>query len=228
MLWLAVAGTHGQADLHRDAFLRPYVSELRRETSRENLDRIAEASFDDLALFHHGYGTWIRNKWLWGEREPALLAFFRKHDVQHPDDMSMILIQALWEDLNADLTSAERHRILEKRRVVAEKRASYVQLEAECASQLAETKNDFDQCYADHGLPSKNPSNRDPFFQLIVGRGGSVKRVVYFDGASQPLRQCLDPLLAKYQFPVFEHDEQLTLYILDFPRCRIAERDQLY
>ncbi|MFQ5937780.1 MAG: DUF6794 domain-containing protein [Acidiferrobacterales bacterium] len=227
-LWLAVAGQTSQADLHRDAFLRPYVAEMRRETPRDNLDRIAEASFDELVRFHMGYGGWIRNRWLWGERDPALMAFFRKRGVRHPDTMSHVLIQALWEELNADLTPAERRRVMEKRRVVAAKRASYEQLEDECAGQLAGTKGDFEHCYADHGPPTTNPHNRKPFSKLMVGRDGSVKRVVYFDGASQPLRQCLDPLLAKYRFSAFEHDEQVTLYILGTPpRCRVWERDRL-
>ncbi len=227
ILWLAVAGQTSQADLHRDAFLRPYVAEMRRETPRDNLDRIAEASFDELVKFHHGYGRWIRNRWLWGEHDPALLAFFRKHGVRHPDMMSGVLIQALWEELNADVTPAERRRVTEKRRVVAAKRASYERLEAECAGQLAGTKGDFEHCYADHGVPSGNPHNREPFFLLIVGRDGSVKRVAHFDAANQPLRQCLDPLLAKYRFSAFEHDEQVTLYITKFPHCRVWERDRL-
>jgi hypothetical protein len=79
----------------------------------------------ELILLHHGYGTAIRNRWIHGKRDPAIVQFFLAHKIAHPDDMSMILIKALWLDLNSRLTPEQRASIEKKRRIVARKRSAY-------------------------------------------------------------------------------------------------------
>lgn len=50
----------------------------------------------DLIRFHHGWGTGIRNSFgLWG-RNPELL---EACGGGHPDDASMVIIEAVWERL---------------------------------------------------------------------------------------------------------------------------------
>lgn len=82
-----------------DPFIQPYVSELRKETPDDSLERLSKLKKDELIKLHHGYGTWIRNKWLWGNRNQKLITYFQGKGLKHPDDMSMELIRALWEDL---------------------------------------------------------------------------------------------------------------------------------
>lgn len=68
---LAITSSWANADgdLARDPFLRPYVADLKKDTPSKNLDYIRGLAEDDLILLHHGYGTYIRNRWLWGDRE---------------------------------------------------------------------------------------------------------------------------------------------------------------
>ncbi len=56
-------------------------------------------SEDDMALYHHGLGTWIRNNWgLWeGSR---LSVWFQKKGIEHPDIMSGIILTSFWRHLN--------------------------------------------------------------------------------------------------------------------------------
>jgi hypothetical protein len=50
---------------------------------------------------HHTVGRWIRNEWkLWVEGTPLREWFDKEIHAQHPDDMSSIIIDALWNDLN--------------------------------------------------------------------------------------------------------------------------------
>ena len=228
MLSTLVSPVWSDAKLEEDPFLQPYVAQLKKQTASATLEGVKTLAESDLIVLHHGYGTWIRNKWLWGDRDPALVQFFRTHGIRHPDSMSMVLIRALWTDLNRNLTREEQARIDARRALVAAKRASYNTLSEECATRLAGSKVDFDRCYAAHGLPSKNPLGREPFYELVVGKTGIVKRIVFFDGASQKLKGCLRRQIETYTFSPFEHDEELTLYIVEFPNCGVSEGNRLY
>ena len=228
LLSTLVSPVWSDAKLEEDPFLQPYVAQLKKQTASATLESVKTLAESDLIVLHHGYGTWIRNKWLWGDRDPALVQFFRTHGIRHPDSMSMVLIRALWTDLNRNLTREEQARIDARRALVAAKRASYNTLSEECATRLAGSKVDFDRCYAAHGLPSKNPLGREPFYELVVGNTGIVKRIVFFDGASQKLKGCLRRQIETYTFSPFEHDEELTLYIVEFPNCGVSEGNRLY
>lgn len=82
-----------------EPILQQYVAELRKETPYSSLEKISKFKKNELIKLHHGYGTWIRNKWLWGNRNQKLISYFQSKGFKHPDDMSMELIRALWEDL---------------------------------------------------------------------------------------------------------------------------------
>jgi hypothetical protein len=63
---------------------------------------------------------------------------------------------------------------------------------------------------------------------LLIGKNGQVKEIEFFDGASAELKQCLKEEIQRFKFSPFADDEVVTLYILDFPYCRIKERDTLH
>ncbi|MBY0461171.1 MAG: hypothetical protein K2V38_27935 [Gemmataceae bacterium] len=64
--------------------------------SDESKARVRGTLERDLILFHHGWGTGIRNDLgLWG-RNPELLASCGS---PHPDDASMVIIRAVWRAL---------------------------------------------------------------------------------------------------------------------------------
>jgi hypothetical protein len=60
------------------------------------------------AIAHHTIGRWIRNYWsLWwhpdnngGEEKPAIVQFFQNRGIEHPDDMSGIIICSFHRYLN--------------------------------------------------------------------------------------------------------------------------------
>jgi len=67
--------------------------------SSEDKDRVKTQTKTDLILFHHGWGTGIRNELcLW--KGGPLQKWFLDRDVSHPDEMSMILIELYWSKLN--------------------------------------------------------------------------------------------------------------------------------
>jgi len=54
-----------------------------------------------LGQYHHGFGTKIRNEWLWDiEKQPLLIKFFHDYGIIHADDMSGLIIKAFWCSLN--------------------------------------------------------------------------------------------------------------------------------
>jgi hypothetical protein len=227
LLTTMVFAAPSEQELAKNPFLVPYVKELKKETSRADLEKIKEMAESELILLHMGYGTGIRNKWLHGNRDPKLIRFFRDNGIEHPDSMSSVIILSLWQDLNTNMTPVEQAKVDAKRATVARKRAAYIKLESECEDQLVKAKEKFDNCYQRYGLPSANPVAREPFSKLIIGKNGRVNKILFYDGASPKLRQCLQTIIKPFKFSPFSDDAIATLYILDFPRCRVSERDTL-
>ena len=64
----------------------------------------------NLIMYHHGMGTWIRNRYgLWGKNDSLLIqcAKLKNIDYIHPDDVSGIIIDSLWnrlQNVNIDFT----------------------------------------------------------------------------------------------------------------------------
>ena len=71
----------------------------RQHISEEDLEVLANSERHDLADFHFGLGMSVRNQWLYPEGSVLGKKFFRI-GVIHPDDMSSIVVEALWLDLN--------------------------------------------------------------------------------------------------------------------------------
>ena len=76
------------------------------ETVRDIVQRLPEqdkqvvrtAKKEDLIKFHHGWGTGIRNHYgLWRGNDKLILSACGKPC--HPDDASMVIIEAVWQAL---------------------------------------------------------------------------------------------------------------------------------
>jgi hypothetical protein len=53
----------------------------------------------DVIMFHHGFGTWVRNELgLWSGNDELLKATKRIH----PDDASGVILEALWTRLTKE------------------------------------------------------------------------------------------------------------------------------
>lgn len=225
---LALLANTAERILTENPFLQPYIHQLNEGASAADLASLTAMAKSELILLHHGYGTGIRNRWIHGDRDPALVRFFRSNGVHHPDEMSMVLLEVFWFDLNSRLTPEERSTVESKRATVARKRATYEKLESEGRKQLADAQSQFESCYAKHGLPSKNPVSRDPFFKLIIEKSDRIREIIFFVGASSEIKPCLAETINGFRFSSFTDDEFVTLYILQFPGCRIQERDTLH
>jgi hypothetical protein len=77
-----------------EAVVRDIIAGL----SPEDRARIKTTSKPDLIKFHHGWGTSIRNRYgLWQSNSKLVHAACGRPC--HPDDASMIIIEAVWQEL---------------------------------------------------------------------------------------------------------------------------------
>jgi hypothetical protein len=157
---------------------------------------------------------------LWGKRSPALVEYFKCQGVKHPDDMSSRIIAALWFELNKNKTPEEKRHIEAKRKSVKEKRAVYSQIMDECESQLSKNRDKFAACIKEFGSPSSIKNGIEPFYAMVVAKDGSVKSVEHFTGGTEKVRPCLENIVRGFKFSAFKTDEEIDLYITEFPRCR--------
>ena len=75
------------------------VTDILSEMSLEDRRRVREMKREDLIMFHFGWGTGIRNALgLWGGND-ALLRSVCGGELCHPDDASMKIIEAVWDEL---------------------------------------------------------------------------------------------------------------------------------
>lgn len=72
---------------------------LKEATPKEELEQFKTLKSGEFGSYHHGCGTAMRNMWgLWhGSR---LAKWFNKKGIRHADDMSGIIMQSTWCDLN--------------------------------------------------------------------------------------------------------------------------------
>ena len=64
----------------------------------EDKERVKTTKKEDLILFHHGWGTGIRNYYgLWRRNERLIHSAYGRHC--HPDNASMRIIEAVWQEL---------------------------------------------------------------------------------------------------------------------------------
>ena len=77
------------------------VEEILASLSDEDKATLRSTKKDDLIMFHHGWGTGIRNHYgLWRGNEALIESACGKGC--HPDDASMVIIEAVWFALQAE------------------------------------------------------------------------------------------------------------------------------
>ena len=70
------------------------VAEIIGGMTAHQKEMVRTTSKDELILLHHGWGTAIRSQYLWQDVE--LVSATGK---DHPDDASMVIIEAVWKRL---------------------------------------------------------------------------------------------------------------------------------
>ena len=70
--------------------------------SQSDIDTIkALPNREETILYHHGFGTWIRNNWgLWGGSR--LQKYFLERDIKHPDSMSALILEYYYDWLHEE------------------------------------------------------------------------------------------------------------------------------
>ena len=73
--------------------------ELKKMLPSKLMKKIKSREEFNIAEYHHGLGTWIRNSWgLWGGSR--LRDYFQNIGIHHPDDMSSIILLSFHRHLN--------------------------------------------------------------------------------------------------------------------------------
>lgn len=158
-------------------FLAPYINLLKQETPPKTLHEILALPRSELARIHFGYGTRIRNKWLWGEQDPDLIAYFKSKGVTHPDTMSSKIIEALWENLNQEIPAEQMIAIEKQREVHLKKQTIFERISVECTKQILLKRPAIDRCYASYSLALQPLSNRPIFDELEISSKGMIQRI---------------------------------------------------
>ncbi len=75
-------------------------AELKKMLPPALLEEMGRRTEEEMILYHHGLGTWLRNNWgLWaGSR---LARYFNGRGVEHPDDMSGIILTSFWRHIHS-------------------------------------------------------------------------------------------------------------------------------
>lgn len=82
--------------------LEAAVDKIVNDLSEEDKKTVKETSFNDLILYHHGWGTGIRNSFgLWRGNSDLLKSACGSEEC-HPDDASMEIIYGVWNILNGN------------------------------------------------------------------------------------------------------------------------------
>lgn len=106
-LFLSVIGqvsAQEKSDLGADnwpASVQATVADILKSLSDEDKATLRKTRKDDLIMFHHGWGTGIRNHYgLWRGNDKLIESACGKGC--HPDDASMVIIEAVWLALQHD------------------------------------------------------------------------------------------------------------------------------
>lgn len=81
--------------------------QLKKLLKPEDIEKMKAGTEDDMSQYHFGLGMWIRNNWgLWGGSR--LAKWFNAEGIEHPDDMSGIILNSFWRHLNAKPINLEQ------------------------------------------------------------------------------------------------------------------------
>lgn len=74
---------------------------FRQHWTQTELDSFKnKAERDAVIELHRGTGMWIRNNWVYGDRDTALRNYFKDLGIYAPDDISSIILTSLHRTLN--------------------------------------------------------------------------------------------------------------------------------
>ena len=74
---------------------------FQQKWTKAELDKFKNKSEKDAVTeLHFGTGQWIRNSWVYGNRDTALTNYFQSLGVFHPDDISSIILTSVHRTLN--------------------------------------------------------------------------------------------------------------------------------
>jgi hypothetical protein len=85
------------------------IESIKRDLNEESLVKIraCKTAQEFMGLAHFGIGMGLRNNWgLWGGSR--LAKWFNNNGIFHPDDMSGVILEALWCDLTNNSFSLEQ------------------------------------------------------------------------------------------------------------------------
>lgn len=73
--------------------------QLKKQLTPEDIEKMKTGTEDDMIQYHFGLGMWMRNNWgLWGGSR--LSKWFNAQGINHPDDMSGVILDSFWRHLN--------------------------------------------------------------------------------------------------------------------------------
>ena len=75
--------------------LSEIVEDIIKDMSEADKANVVNTVEEDLIQFHHGWGTAIRDHYNLGQNKALVKATGK----EHPDDASMIIIRAVWQQL---------------------------------------------------------------------------------------------------------------------------------
>ena len=93
-------GSKLEQPVYIPANLDECFAELKKALKPDDIEKLKTGTENEMAQYHFGLGTSIRNNWsLW--KESRLTKWFNDKGIYHPDDMSGIIITSFWRHLNS-------------------------------------------------------------------------------------------------------------------------------
>ena len=90
---------HDKEDLYVPRDLDDCFVQLKTLLKPEDVEAMKSGTEADMSQYHFGLGMWVRNNWgLWGGSR--LAKWFNALGIEHPDDMSAIILDSFWRHLN--------------------------------------------------------------------------------------------------------------------------------
>jgi Domain of unknown function (DUF6794) len=90
---------HLTKDIYIPRDLDDCFAQLKQLLEPVDIEKMKSGTENDMIEYHFTLGLWMRNNWgLWGSSR--LAKWFNAQGVEHPDDMSGIILNSFWRHLN--------------------------------------------------------------------------------------------------------------------------------
>ena len=190
--------------------LKPYVDEIVSELSDEDKKYIVALPQDGLVALHFNLAAEIRNRWIWNDDAPDLTAYMRRHGITHPDNMSGILIVAIWKKLYEDLPEEAKEEV-DLARDYQLRDKELIKITTECENEFSwnmlELKNCFPGKYHEPLM-----TNHLPFDKMTISNEGQVENITYyFSDFSKTEQACSDAIIRNFKFSPFKHTKTVII-----------------